>query len=265
MIKNFTKIKVTALKIRQKFDLIYFNQVERKFKGATYIRPEIIDDELSFWIRKLCIDSSLLNFLEIGSSSGEGSTKSIVETLRTRVSQSGGPQVHLLEYDKGRRKNLEKYYGLYSFVNLHPFSSIALKEFPTWQVVEEFYNIRKSKMNRYPIHQVKHWYESDLKFLNNNKDLFRISGIDFIKSKFGIKYFDFVLLDGGEFSGVADLNHVIGAKVIILDDINTFKNNSNYYRLLEDENYSLLNERWDLRNGFAVFVRIEYLHHVYGS
>ena len=65
MIKNFTKIKVTALKIRQKFDLIYFNQIERKFKGATYIRPKIIDDELSFWIRKLCIDSSLLNFLEI--------------------------------------------------------------------------------------------------------------------------------------------------------------------------------------------------------
>ncbi len=68
-----------------------------------------------------------------------------------------------------------------------------------------------------------------------------------------IKFFDFVLIDGSEFTGERELNYVTGAKIIALDDVNAFKCWNAYQTLLHTTHYSLKEHNFSLRNGYAVF------------
>ena len=70
-----------------------------------------------------------------------------------------------------------------------------------------------------------------------------------------IDYFDLVLIDGSEFTGIEELNRVYGAKWILLDDIRAFKNHYNYHRLSKDPDYQLIEENHTLRNGHAIFTK----------
>jgi len=65
-----------------------------------------------------------------------------------------------------------------------------------------------------------------------------------------------VLIDGSEFTGHAELNLVMGAKIIALDDINAFKNYQSYQILISDPNYKIIARDVSLRNGFAIFEKI---------
>ena len=49
---------------------------------------------------------------------------------------------------------------------------------------------------------------------------------------------------------------VYGAKFILLDDINTFKNYHNYFELKKDKEYQIIAENKKLRNGYAIFKKI---------
>lgn len=49
-------------------------------------------------------------------------------------------------------------------------------------------------------------------------------GIQKIKRENEIDFFDVVLIDGSEFTGFVELSEVYGAKWLLVDDINTFKN-----------------------------------------
>ena len=67
---------------------------------------------------------------------------------------------------------------------------------------------------------------------------------------------DMVVLDGGEFCGVADFRRAIllEPKVIALDDIRVMKNRENYERLLADSEWEIVGRGKD-RNGWAIFRR----------
>ena len=74
-----------------------------------------------------------------------------------------------------------------------------------------------------------------------------------IKEQNNIDFFDVALIDGSEFTGSSELDEVYGAKYIILDDINTFKNYYNLQRMYQDSDYSVITENNSVRNGFAIF------------
>lgn len=86
--------------------------------------------------------------------------------------------------------------------------------------------------------------------LSHGKDMNRIA---LIKEATQIGTFDLVLIDGSEFTGRAELREVLGAGIILLDDINGMKNYENYYELKNNPRYTLEEEDWSLRNGYAVF------------
>src|SRR5438034_148553 len=65
-----------------------------------------------------------------------------------------------------------------------------------------------------------------------------------------------VLIDGSEFTGSAEISRIYGARFIVLDDTGTFKNQPNFYRLLADQNYLLIEQGAHVRNGYAIFERI---------
>jgi hypothetical protein len=74
-----------------------------------------------------------------------------------------------------------------------------------------------------------------------------------IKHNHNIENFDLVLIDGSEFTGFAEFNKIYGAKYILLDDINGFKNYKTHQYLKNDKNYNLIIENYYVRNGFSAF------------
>jgi len=218
-------------------------------KGS-YILPQIYKDEFSYMIQKILNTYTITNLLEIGSSSGEGSTSTIVKSLGKKIYN-----LYLLEIDPLRNKLLKLKYKKNSMVLVLPYSSISISEYPTANEVIKFYTENSTNLNRYDIQIVLKWLKDEKIFLKS-LEVRDICGIDYVKDQFGIKFFDFVLIDGSEFTGYAEFQHIIGAKFILLDDVNAFKTNKAYNQLLANSGYKLYYENLKLRNGSAIFQRI---------
>jgi len=217
------------------------------------IPPEIIDDEFYEVIRTLARTATVRTVLEIGSSTGEGSTRAFVEGLSENPA---GPRLFCLEVSRPRYKELVARYAENPLVTCYNLTSVPISRFPTEAEVSSFYRDRPSQLNRVPLREVLRWLRQDLRYvgrLNASQN-----GIEAIKTEHGVDRFGIVLIDGSEFSGPAELDEVYGANYILLDDIGTFKNLGNYERLLADPAYRLRACNKALRNGYAVFeLRIE--------
>ena len=77
-----------------------------------------------------------------------------------------------------------------------------------------------------------------------------------IKEENGIETFDMALIDGSEFTGEMDLHYVMGAKYILLDDINAYKCYYANQILKKSKHYECLVENLAVRNGFSIYRRI---------
>lgn len=214
------------------------------------IAPEIINDEFYQIISSLTSKEKLDNILEIGSSAGGGSTKAFVEGLSKNPSPGN---LYCLEVSKPRFEALKNAYQDKEFVKCYHASSVPVETFPTPDDVAKFYNEKKSILNNYPLDEVLRWREQDIEYLQRN--ICPQNGIEIIKKENNIDYFDLVLIDGSEFTGIEELRLVYGAKVILLDDSLGYKNLDNLNALKSDPNYDLAYENQSVRNGFAIFTR----------
>jgi tetratricopeptide (TPR) repeat protein/glycosyltransferase involved in cell wall biosynthesis len=214
------------------------------------IPPEIRNDSFYDAIQRLTVAEKIRTILEIGSSSGKGSTEAFVKGLSYNPHN---PVLHCIEVSKGRFNALHQRYKDHPQVHCHNVSSVPLSRFPKEADLVRFYSKTPTALNQYPIGQVKSWLRDDRAYVAES-GVFQ-DGIRQIKSDHGIDYFDVVLIDGSEFTGRAELDEIYGAKVIMLDDINSFKNYHNYQRLKNDCDYELEKENWTLRNGYAIFRR----------
>ena len=214
------------------------------------ILPEIFNDKLFGVIKELASNPLVKNILEIGSSSGEGSTRAFYEGIGDREDV----QLFCLEMSKIRfNKLLENYRGDLR-LKCFNMSSIHLDEFPFEEVVVDFYQTTPSVLNAFPLERVLGWLVQDKMYIRQNG--VHCGGIAEIKRIYGIKLFDLVLIDGSEFTGYAEFRKIVGAKTIILDDVCSFKNFRTYLSLWNNQDYRLLCEDKTLRSGFAVFERV---------
>jgi hypothetical protein len=214
------------------------------------IPPEIVDDEFYEVIRSLASTAPVRTMLEIGSSTGAGSTRAFVDGLHKNANR---PLLFCLEVSRPRFKELVARYVSDPQVKCYNLTSVPLSRFPTETDVISFYRERKSQLNRVPLREVLRWLRQDLRYVSRlgaPQD-----GIQTIKKENGVDTFGMVLIDGSEFTGPAELDEVYGADYILLDDIGTFKNLGNYERLVADPSYELQASNRALRNGYAVFVR----------
>ena len=214
------------------------------------IPPEIRNDvfyQLISWISAM---EDIKHVLEIGSSSGGGSTEAFVRGL---AANPGSPNLHCLEISKARFEVLSKTYAEYDFVKCHNMSSISVDEFPTEEEVRRFYRDENSRIRQYPIDEVLRWLRQDIQYVSEGG--VETGAIEHIKRENGIVNFDLVLINGSQFAGDAEFEKLQGAKIIILDDTCTFKTWNVRKRLLADSDYVLVVEDNNLRNGFAVFRR----------
>jgi len=216
------------------------------------INPEIKEDELYNLIQNISKLEKLESVLEIGSSCGDGSTEAFVRGLLEN--NHGNPKLFCLEVSKPRCDKLVERYRDVPLVHGYNSSSVLLSGFPTMKQVVDFYCSVRTALNNYPLDIVLGWMAQDMDYINREgKDE---DGIERIKKENSIDCFDMVLIDGSEFTGKTELDKLYGAKIVLLDDINSFKNYGNYWRLIVDKNYQLMAQNWFMRNGYAVFRRV---------
>ncbi len=212
------------------------------------IKPEVSNDRFWRTIQNVASTPSLKHILEIGSSSGEGSTSAFVSGILENV---GYPTLHCFEISKPRSESLKKRYASYSFVHYYDHSTVGLERFPTQTEIVEFHSRYRPKLRRASIKIQLQWLQQDIEYIE--KYGLSSNGIQLLKADLGIDHFDVAMIDGSEFTGKAEMENVYGSRFLLLDDILTFKNHENYLRLSSDSSYELLEKsRW-LRNGYAVF------------
>jgi FkbM family methyltransferase len=214
------------------------------------IPPEIKDDPFYAAIHELARTARLKTVLEIGSSSGEGSTEAFVRGLRENPHR---PTLFCMEIARPRFEALRGRYAGDAFVKAYNVSSVPPERFPTEAEATAFYS--QHLTGRFvPLPEFLRWLRQDLDYIRTSG--VPTDGIARIKRENAIEHFDLVLIDGSEFTGKAELDEVYGARFILLDDVNSFKNFENFARLSADANYLLRELRRDVRGGYAIFEQV---------
>jgi hypothetical protein len=215
------------------------------------IPPEVINDSFSRAIYSFASQPDVVKVLEIGSSSGAGSTASLVEAMKLKSEKA----LYCLELSKPRFRELHHRYSDLPWVHCLNLPSVARNSMPGADYVRAFYNDNpNSPICRQPMSEVLRWLQQDIDYVETHD--FPTSGIAEAKLHARVEEFDLVLIDGSEFTGEAELGELYGSKYILLDDTRTIKNLANVQRLLKDPSYSLAAEDQSCRNGFSVFKRV---------
>lgn len=212
------------------------------------IAPEIKDDAFYAAIYRLAKIENLKTILEIGSSSGEGSTDAFIKGISENPHQ---PRLFCVEVSKSRYRALQQRYADHPQVTCYNVSSVHVADFPREEEILEFMQSVNTTLRDFGPNEVIRWLRQDIEYLHHT-DVPQ-NGIELIKKDQNIDHFDLVLIDGSEFTGKAELNATYGATWILLDDIRAFKNYENYQKLLNDPQYHLVEEQPYLRNGYAIF------------
>ena len=215
------------------------------------IQPEISGDKFYRAIRKIAAMPEIRTILEIGASSGGGSTEAFVAGA---VKRETPPDIYSIEVSKVRFANLvERWKGM-PFVHPYNVSSVPVARFPSEEEVTRFWNETDSHLRRTPLAEVLRWLRQDIDYIRDHA--IPQEGIRQIKQESGIAVFDAVLIDGSEFTGAAELDEVYGARFILLDDILSYKNYDAHARLSRDTKYKLWKKGLRTRNGFSIFERV---------
>jgi glycosyltransferase involved in cell wall biosynthesis len=255
-IKDLTLTEVNQEDILPEIKTLLQNlsESDRKYYGLNYIiPPEIKDDEFYEVIKNIAQQEDIKTVLEIGSSSGDGSTEAFVRGLQENPNH---PTLFCIEVSQARFQSLQHRYADLPWVKCYNLSSVSIEKFPNEVEILNFYTTKQTYLNAYPLEQVLDWLRQDMQYLQNSG--VSQGGIQKIKAENNINFFDVVLIDGSEFTGEAELEEVYGAKLILLDDINTFKNHKNYHKLLNDPNYKILGQSFSIRHGYAIFRKLDF-------
>jgi len=215
----------------------------------TIIAPEVLDTPLFARIQEIVSsDASIRNILEIGASSGDGSTEAFVAGMGRRPGS-----IYTFEISKPRFARLTQRYGHVPQLRALNESSVAIVDFPSPDELKEFHRHTKTNLSRTPLDEVLGWMAADIDYIHKHQ--IPQNGIARLKAAAGIETFDCVLIDGSEFTGRKEFELVYGSTYIILDDINAFKNYANHRQLLADASYELIESNFECRNGYSIFKR----------
>jgi hypothetical protein len=214
----------------------------------TIIPPEIVKDRFQQAIFSIAATQKLHHILEIGSSSGDGSTQAWVQGIQENPYK---PILHCIELSKPRHQLLTSHYYNNGQINCYWASSVGTESFPKEAEVTRFYNTIPSKLRQWPLETVLSWLQTDLDYIHSNNA--PTNGIKQALRTINKNVFDAVLIDGSEFTGVAEFAQIYGSTWILLDDILTYKNWDVFHFLSNDSRYINITTQLSVRNGFSIF------------
>jgi hypothetical protein len=187
--------------------------------------------------------------LEVGASSGDGSTEALVLAL----SQLENKELYTLEVDQARFAALQERYQQLDWVIPVNKSSVHINEYPTKGQVSDFYNTTLTQLNQYPLDFVLSWYDQEVEKIQYLGD--KLGAIDQIIRDNNIDHFDMVVLDGSPFTGYQEYQKIVGAKIIVLDDIIDIKHHYTQLALRDNKEYECIFCNAALRNGYAIWAK----------
>jgi hypothetical protein len=235
--------------------VLFWPKNQLRIMDSSIIAPEIFNNEFFTKLKEIANLEEIKLFLEIGCSSGEGSTEALISTIKGRP-DVGECKYIGFEIIKARHGELLRHYGHLAFVDFIRKTSVSIKQYPSYLSLIFFYLFKVNKLRDYGLFTVLSWMRLEKKYLRTHVMQFSKSGIDEVLGADKATLPDFALIDGSEFTGRAELDRLIGTKYIALDDILTFKNWENYHRLKSSNEYQLWFQDKELRNGCAIFKRI---------
>lgn len=214
------------------------------------IHTRLRDNPFYRYLYQMVYATQVQNILEVGSGDGTGSTQIILEALKARE-LSG--RLFCLEPHPEKFQRLQQ--ALDSYPNAWAYSELSVYpcEYPSIEDIQAFRKAHTTVLNLYSEAKVLKWRAAEEAFYRAYPH--PQHGIQLIMAEHEIQAWDLVVLDGGEFSGPADLDAVYGAQVLILDDANSYKNHEAYQRLKADPDYYLIQENLKWTHGVAVFQR----------
>mgnify|MGYP000893281085 FL=1 len=97
---------------------------------SSIIAPEIFNNEFFTKLKEIANLEELKFFLEIGCSSGEGSTEALISTIKRRP-DVGECKYIGFEIIKARHEELLRHYGHLAFVDFIRKTSVSIKQYPS--------------------------------------------------------------------------------------------------------------------------------------
>jgi hypothetical protein len=190
--------------------------------------------------------------IEIGASSGGGTTEALIKGVLNSPSKGNGVRMASVEVSRARFKNLKERYQDIPFFTPYNTSSVPLDKFPSDDDVRFF--MKTTNVHGGNVTEVLKWLRQDIKYVTDNG--FNENGIQKIKDDFNVKSFSFACIDGSEFTGEPEYNELPNCDAYFLDDIHVIKNWVPHRTLEKDTNYVKLFQE-DIRGGSSLFCKKE--------
>lgn len=202
-----------------------------------------LNEPFGYEIFQTVVKYDLKKNLEIGSWDGEGSTSCFVAGMKLLT---GHKRLDCIEIVEDKFNILKRRYDDIDFVKPFKGSSISFEDLK-YKDFETIYNSIYYKIpDMYSRDTVEEWFKRDLENIKNVPH--------FLTND--VENYDSVLIDGSEFTGYSEFLFIKDkCRIIFLDDVHyAFKCSEIYADLSNTDNWKLLKERSDVRNGFAIFI-----------
>lgn len=218
------------------------------------IDPEVNQNTQSYYVIQDYLKKvPVKTIIEIGASSGGGTTEALIKGITSRFHQEG-VKIASVEVSRARFKKLKEIYSGLSFFTPYNISSLPLSRFPSEEQVAKF--IKETGIHGGNVEVVLDWLRQDIQYVKDNN--FDVNGIQKIKEDFGVEKFDLAVIDGSEFLGDEEFKELPDCDAYFLDDIHVYKN-WNSHRILEnDKRYVKIFEE-KIRGGSSLFCKKEIL------
>lgn len=206
------------------------------------IAPEIINDDFARTLENTIATFPVESILELGASSGEGSTACFVRGM----SQNALARLYSLEASKERFAALQQRYAGNRRVTCINAFSVPKEQWLTPEQIELFmpeYGLEFSAAT------YKGWLQTEIDYQASSG--VPTDGITQAESLNGGP-FDFVLIDSSLFTGMAEMRRAYGAKFIALDDVRSMKTGPSRKQLSTDPSYQLF-AQGGARYGWAIY------------
>jgi hypothetical protein len=197
-----------------------------------------INDDTMFGklITRIASDEQYSTICEIGTWNGQGSTRCVMEGMRSRKTPF---TFFSIEANREFYGKASKFWSpcppslvlMYGSLHNKIMSRSDVEQHPLFKSVNEHYNL---------------WYEDEYNCATQSP-----------RVTLPVTHVDVVILDGGEFSTEEDWNilKTYNPKIVILDDTCVIKTSSIRKELIESSEWEALYDVQHERNGWAIFKR----------
>ena len=198
-----------------------------------------IDTNFGKFLYSLASDNQYKTYLEVGTWNGQGSTKCLISGI---VEKNPLAKLYSLEANT-EMYNKAKMYYTQNIEQLHLIHGVLHKKLVPLDYIEKHPTFYKLQHHG---DAYKSWYNND------KEDMENIACFTIPEDSI-----DVIMLDGGEFSGIFDWEVLEqkNPKVVCMDDSNVFKNYDLRNILLVSDDWELLIDEPDDRNGWCAFKR----------